>query len=536
MKLRSLWLQEWKNLREFEVTFDDAPVTTIVGRNGTGKSNLLEALVAIFRDLDLGQPPTMSFRLAYQCREHLVEVEGDHLKGQVIATVDGTALRGTKSALKRDKEGNSPYLPAHVFGYYSGLSQRMEELFDRHQKNFYDDLLYKKETPKVKAETAKMRWLRPLFYARQEHSQFVLLAFLLDLEGAGGAFLRDYLNIEAFDSALFVFRKPSAWDKKTGGDDRFWHATGAVRPLLARLFDLSLAPLRRDDPVKISFRQTLGREHLYLYLPELKDLLSLSAGYESPQEFFKALESTFISDLIKEVRIRVRIREMDGSITFRELSEGEQQLLTVLGLLLFTEEEESLFLLDEPDTHLNPQWSIGYIELLQKVAGPGDNSHVLLTTHNPLVVSSLERKQVQILKWDEAKKKNISEMPDVDPRGMGIAALLTSDLFGLRAALDLPTLDLLDEKRALAVKEHLTAKEKQRLDELNEELGALDFTTTMRDPLYQLFVKEMSRYEIEEGLRGPVLTSEQQEARVQHALEVVRRLMIEEKAKQEVAA
>jgi len=35
-------------------------------------------------------------------------------------------------------------------------------------------------------------------------------------------------------------------------------------------------------------------------------------------------------------------------------SEGEQQLLLVLGLLKFTAEEEALFLLDEPDTHLNP--------------------------------------------------------------------------------------------------------------------------------------------------------------------------------------
>ncbi|MBT2916817.1 AAA family ATPase, partial [Vibrio anguillarum] len=88
-----------------------------------------------------------------------------------------------------------------------------------------------------------------------------------------------------------------------------------------------------------------------------------------------------------EVRIRVKLKKNDGSVTFRELSEGEQQLLTVLGLLRFTAEEESLFLLDEPDTHLNPKWSVDYIDYLNKFVNSGskgeNNSHIVLTTHNP---------------------------------------------------------------------------------------------------------------------------------------------------------
>jgi hypothetical protein len=44
---------------------------------------------------------------------------------------------------------------------------------------------------------------------------------------------------------------------------------------------------------------------------------------------------------------------------------GEQQLLTVLGLLLFTRNDESLYLLDEYDTQLNPVWTYDYLRLLQ---------------------------------------------------------------------------------------------------------------------------------------------------------------------------
>ena len=49
--------------------------------------------------------------------------------------------------------------------------------------------------------------------------------------------------------------------------------------------------------------------------------------------------------------VRIRVRKKDGSrVKFSQLSEGEQQLLTVLGLLLFTQDDELLYLLDEPDT------------------------------------------------------------------------------------------------------------------------------------------------------------------------------------------
>ena len=53
---------DFKNLNGVRVDFDeDNLMTVIVGRNGSGKSNVLEALVAIFRNLDLGEPPPFSF-------------------------------------------------------------------------------------------------------------------------------------------------------------------------------------------------------------------------------------------------------------------------------------------------------------------------------------------------------------------------------------------------------------------------------------------------------------------------------------------
>ena len=56
LKIREIKIREFKNLREFEARFDTKSLATVLlGQNGTGKSNLLEAMVVIFRDLDLGE-------------------------------------------------------------------------------------------------------------------------------------------------------------------------------------------------------------------------------------------------------------------------------------------------------------------------------------------------------------------------------------------------------------------------------------------------------------------------------------------------
>ena len=68
-------------------------------------------------------------------------------------------------------------------------------------------------------------------------------------------------------------------------------------------------------------------------------------------------------------------------VTYRDLSEGEQQLLLVLGLLKFTARDEALFLLDEPDTHLNPIWSTQYLKFLDRFIRRRDQQscHIVMT-------------------------------------------------------------------------------------------------------------------------------------------------------------
>lgn len=494
MRVLSLELPSFKNLRDFSITFDnESSVAVLVGRNGTGKSNILEALTLIFRDLDLGYPATVDYHVTYICRGKTITVHGSRGSRAVRAEIDGVQAKSNEIVGKSGRL----HRPDFVFGYYSGPSNRLEEHFWDHQVRFYRELVKGIENP-----------LRPLFYARAVHSNFVLLAFFVEEDPSVGNFLSDQLGIEQFDSALFEMAKPH-WSSKTG-DPRFWFARGTVEVLLGRLYGVALAPMRFDASVKVGMRRPVRNEHLFLFLPNLLSLRKVRELYRTNQDFFKALESTYISELIHDVRVRVGLRKSASALTFRELSEGEQQLLLVLGLMRFTREDESLFLLDEPDTHLNPAWSVQYREFLETIGGLSTTSQVVMATHDPLVVSSMTKQEVRILeRADNGRIK--PHVPLDDPRGMGVTNLLTSDVYGLPAAFDQRLYGEIVRKRELSAKDELTDAERRELAALSDRLSDLGMLVEDTDPDFQEYLR--ARYRTVEGrMRAETRTQDEIEA------------------------
>ncbi|MEG4587928.1 AAA family ATPase [Microcoleus sp. MOSTC5] len=520
MRLHWLWIGEYKNLKNVTIDFDQGEwITVVIGWNGTGKSNVLEALATIFRDLITGEndnknknKPSFHYRIKYRCRNNFMHIDADPKRvnkpyqiyvsaedrDEAQEIINQGSISGIESEIQDKDLGESitinqlrknqdQYLPKYIFGYYSGESDRMEKVFRKYLAGYDKDL-----------RDGKDREFKRLFYALPVHSQFVLLAFIHQQDSVVREFLDNQLGLDpdnGIDSILFVLHQPP-WKSKEG-DPRFWNARGIVSSFLARLYDVSLAPIRITRQVGVSLWNKQRLEFLYLYIKNLDSLQRL-IGQKSPKEFFRDLESTYVSELIEEVRIRIKLRKNDGSVTFRELSEGEQQLLTVLGLLRFTAEEESLFLLDEPDTHLNPRWSIDYLKYLEKFVGNDQASrescHVVLTTHNPLAIAELLKQQIQILKRDMDDLSISVTPPEIDPRGMGYAAIVTSDMFGLPAAIDRSTLKLLEKKRELTVKEEqLNDEERSDLEEVNQKLEGYGFGYETRDPIYTEYLR--ARYE-----------------------------------------
>lgn len=549
MQLKHLFVRHFRNLRDVALDFSthlplapgaaaDAqpkPIRShaLIGQNGTGKSNLIEALITIFRDIDLDRDAALDYALEYGIRGHVVRIEADTEKQRrPFVWVDGKAE--SQGHLLKNRE----LLPSHIFAYYSGRNERIEALFQEHQRRFNrrQEIVAEEVLPPellrnftgsesdIRAmEEAKKREagrlqqlgddrLRRLFYCRGGHSQLVLLACLLSDDPVFQKVLNN-LHIESLESALFVLKEPYHLREKrrngrfdenelNEGDPRFWYARGnVVSEFLDKLWQVAWAPIEQEATKQIDFRGRAEKQkQLYLYVPshdKLKQLGELVGGTDS---FFRYAEGAYIGDLIDEVRITVKKRdEHGGKVSFTQLSEGELQILTVLGLMRVTREAHCLFLLDEPDTHLNPIWKLRYFDDIEGVLSAGDGalvqgeSQILITTHDPMMVGSLKREQVHILRR-EGDKTTVA-IPDEDPQGMGVTGLLKSDLFGLSSTLDSETERRLRKRNDLYVKSPRTAEEDQELSRLSAELSDLGFSTAdFRDPDYALFVRKLAEH------------------------------------------
>lgn len=569
MQLRYLAIPQFRNLRDVAIDFatqlefspEGASTTApkairshaLIGQNGVGKSNLIEALITIFRDADLDRDAALDYTLEYEIRGHTVKLQADTAKQKrPFVWVDSKAE--SQGHLQKNRE----LLPSHVFAYYSGRNERIEALFQEHQRRFNqrqeittDEVLPEQLLNQFSASEADIRAmdevrrrrearlkqagddrLRRLFYCRGGHSQLVLLACLLSDDPVFQKVLNN-LHIEALESALFVLKEPYRLREKrrsgrfeenelNEGDPRFWYARGnVVSEFLDKLWQVAWAPIEQEATQQIDFRgRTEKQKQLYLFVPshaKLKQLGELVGGTDS---FFRYAEGAYIGDLIEEVRITVKKRdEHGGAVSFSQLSEGELQMLTVLGLMRITREDHCLFLLDEPDTHLNPLWKLRYFDDIEGVLSAEDGqvaqgqSQILITTHDPMMVGSLRREQVHIMRCDA--NGTVVQTPYEHPQGMGVAGLLKSELFGLSSTLDPQTLDDLQRRNQLIAKkanEGLTVEEDATLDRLRHYLEELGFSREYRDPMYQLFVEKMYKaksYPINE-LLSPAELAEQE--------------------------
>jgi predicted ATPase len=544
MHIERLRINGFRNLQNIEITFphsgedaDGKPKAfkshAVIGENGSGKSNLLEAIIAIFRALDLNVAAEFDYQVDYVCRGYKIEAKNWAGERTVAITElrTGEKRQHALSYLSRHSGKDSDfvdnrrkYLPSHVFAYYSGRNRRIEALFQDHQQRFYDALL-----------SGSDDLMRRLFFCRAVHSQFVLLAYLINEDEESRRVLSN-LNIRRLDSALFVLKRPY-WFKPdmseevlTNGDNRFWFARGIVQEFLAELWKVSMAPIEDEERRLADFRgRTEDMSLLYMFVPNSESLLKLAGRIGEPSRFFKYLESTYISDLIDEVRIYVQHAHVDGDVSFGQLSEGEQQLLTVLGLMRFTREDESLFLLDEPDTHLNPIWKLRYFDEIDKVvrlqqASSTGDSQLIITTHDPIMVGSLRKEQVNILRRREGGVEVAK--PDEHPEGMGIAGLLKSELFGLRSTVDIETRRRLDRRNYLfALGDRRSLSEEGELSRLSAQLSDLGFASDFKDPYFETFVKRMA---VHRQFHKDVLSPDELKEQDRVADEIVSKILAED--------
>lgn len=541
-RLVELWLEDFKNLRDYAIRFNPSQgLDVVLGWNGTGKSNLFEALVIIFRDLNdwcernrWPDKPMNGFRITYEMDDNIVEVNWRPERMKRPEARKSAIARKTNDANLAPIKREQLPLPRFVFGYYSGPTNRLAEHFLPMKQAHYDRL---REAKADDAKTlAQLLEQRRFFCAETHHAKYVLLAFSYKEDPQISEFLANRLRMVGFESALFVIRKPR-WARSGSEAKDFWGATGIMRRVMERLHRYAIAPMVLEQKVNYGYRSTT-EDHYYFFLPDLKSLHSFAAEYPDARTFFLALESTDFSELIHDVKIQVRVKSTAAEqvpITFHQLSEGEQQLLMVLGLMRFTKSHQSLVLLDEPDTHLNPHWSVEYLKDLTRVMSDNElesaeqqTSQILIATHDPLVIASLVKEQVHLLKRDSQTGACKWFPASVNPRGLGFTGILTSEMFGFRSDLDPETLADLDNRvRLIAKEESLNADEKRELEQIDQRLVDAGFSKSFSDPYYSAFVRAWGKRHSELMAGEQFLTAEKRQEIDRIATEVLKEAVAE---------
>lgn len=523
MRLDRVYIDGFKNLKQLTADFDEDRLTTVViGQNGAGKSNLIEAIIGIFRWVDLRRnEPRFHYRVDYRIDGARVTLS--NLSDEPAIAVDGKAVARTEFERRKGE-----WFPDLVFGYYSGGSRRLESLFDAHQRRYYDAIKLEENVEACARAQAERR----LFYGRPIHGVLALLAFFAFPDAKVSAELATKLGITGFHSMLALFREP--WYAK-GGKARkaeeahdFWNAAGPAGRTARALREVAFHPFGLEGNSIDDYRDKQQMEAQYAsFLPALASLQAFAAGFKDEREMFYALEAMDISDLIRTVDLWVtRGNDDSGDVGFADLSDGERQLLMALGLIRVSRGKRALFLLDEPDTHLNPHWQHSYLKLIEEwtgIAADAANCHIILTSHNPLTISALSREEVRVMALEEDGRVSVSA-PYADPKGMGFTATLT-EIFAMPTSLDVETQRLVDERNLLARLAEKSDVQERQLIEINDKLARLGFLYEDREPLYQDFLRAW--HDVRYADRPP-LTPADIEARQRAMRALIRQLMTPE--------
>jgi recombinational DNA repair ATPase RecF len=81
MKLLRLWIKEYKNLRNCEIEFSQANLlNAVIGSNGSGKSNIVEAILHILIGVYFTKSPPFDFRYEFEAQNRRIVLSAENRK------------------------------------------------------------------------------------------------------------------------------------------------------------------------------------------------------------------------------------------------------------------------------------------------------------------------------------------------------------------------------------------------------------------------------------------------------------------------
>lgn len=510
----------------------------LVGRNGSGKSNILEALAAIFYHIEciyLDYKPegfegegefnrvhTEGF-FAEQCTIDAFELEyifhhngsfsndfsfdfdvsyDAHIRIEKKAKESPKIYWLNRAEIEKNNELElsrldvKRFLPDFVVAYSSGENEILSLPFFKMRFIHYDEY-----EDSLRNETGYSQPEGRLAYIDNQHSQAVFLtnylmqneAVLLPIFNTIGikaikqfriiikqnipvakfrteentiALKRDELEINNTD----VFELTYNLQKRSDSDTQTLRAIDKLKSCAtSQFFEVENKVLYLDYFIDDDIRDDKGNilkneEGELIGLSEMKKAFRLHFN-EDPFELFRTFQilltlnlydvdinlkqelyksnSLYVNETIPILPSDKRVMRFKdfwivkgdnkNEILSKSLSDGEHQYLHALGVCLLFKNSNSLFLLDEPETHFNPDWRAKFISTLRDCLEKDKNGQsfmrdLLITSHSPFIISDSHPENVLIFKKDPKTGEVSVTRPDFNTFGASVN-LITIELF-----------------------------------------------------------------------------------------------------------
>jgi len=417
MRLRRLrLLNDFKSLTAFDHEFRGpqkavkavAPVC-LAGLNGSGKSNVIEAISEIFCHLELtlldyeevttrAKETELRFEIDYDLQiaghdPRRIRIRKDSKQGARFYDLTDEDEEQEMTAWE-EQVGS---LPTRILGYSSGLNETISAVFGANQYWYSEEVGQAARTDRSR----NVDHTRTLYMDYDNNAAIAVVNYLFASEDEKQLF-RERVRIDDVHSFRIAvhLKRPNGKAVETTPeiDDSVkrlkrcaavaWYDEGQ----LLWTFDFFV-----NDATRNAFLdQFKSASQLFVTLYKLWLLNSLALDRESRRFYTRP---TVRKGLIERpptvplqdkifalTRLRLRIEKPRCVIDYAGISDGEHQLLHVFGTITMFKEPNTLFLLDEPETHFNPKWRVDFIHTLNQIAEKREQEFVL-STHSPFLIS-----------------------------------------------------------------------------------------------------------------------------------------------------
>lgn len=341
MKLQSVYIEKYKNLTgTYDFTSQDSYIA-LIGENGSGKSNLLEAISIIFSCLYNEQDPPFNYKIVY-------DLNGE---SQIIESKEGKII------------SEKAKYPSSVISCYSGEDLRLWHLaYEFYHMQYFNKAINNKTYTQFLLYINKYCWkiaFISLLCASEQGDKNIESFFKSKLgidetTDVDIAFKIEHEKLEKFKEhdALKWFNRFRETDYKVN-----------ARVLSTTEPNPSTEAIRKQKNCKTIFQ--------YLYL--------LSQPKQN--------EINKVDKLITDIEITIK------GIEFNNLSEGEKKLILIECITRILGDKESLILLDEPDAHIHIARKKELLDAIESFEG-----QTILTTHSPVFTSIMAKEAIFPLK------------------------------------------------------------------------------------------------------------------------------------------